>query len=105
MAGPLEHPAQGFDFGATATPLMDQGFNPSILTHASTYQHQRNAVPCVPTNNRPLNTFGGPQLFDPIGYTDPASTTGPVQQEYLSRAAGSNQRVVTPFGTEGGGGG
>ena len=105
MAGSLAHRAQGFDFGPTATPLMDQGFNPSIPTHTSTHRYQLNAGPRVPTSNHPLNTFGASLLFDPMGYTDPASITGPVQHGYISSAAGSNQRVVSPFGTEGVGGG
>ena len=105
VAGPLAHRPQGFDFGSTTSPLMDQGFNPSILTHTSTHQHQLNAGPRVPTSNHLLNTFGASLLFDTMGYTDPASITGLVQNEYLSSSAGSSQRVVPPFGTEGVGGG
>ena len=73
---------------------MDQGFNPSILAYASVHQQQRNADPRVPTSNLSLNTFGGTPLLGPMGYTDPAIIADLVQQEYLSGAAGDNQRVV-----------
>ena len=88
MAGPLAHRPQCFEFGSTATPIMDQGLNPSIITHNSIHQQQRNAGPCVPTSSQPLNTFGTSLTFDPMGYTDPASITELVQPEYLSSAVG-----------------
>ena len=105
MAGPLAYRAQGFEFGATATPVMDQGSNPSIPTYTSTHRHPRNTGPRVPTSNHPLNTFGASLLVDPMGYTNPTSTMGLMQKECLLSVAGSNQRVVPPFGTEGVGGG
>ena len=100
MAGPLAHLSQGFDFGSTTTPVIDQGFYPSILTRTFVHRQQRNAVPRVPTSNHPSNAFGTSQLFDPMGYTDPAVITDLGQQEHLSSAAGSNQRVVPSFGPE-----
>ena len=100
VAGPLSYQPQGLDFGSTTTPVIDQGFYPSIPTHTFVHRQQRNAVPRVPTSNHPLNTFGTSQLFDPMGYTDPAVITNLGQQEYLSSAAGSNQRVVPSFGPE-----
>ncbi len=105
MASPLAHRPLGFDFGLMETPSMDQGFNPSILTHTPVHRQRLNAGPRVPTSNHSLNTFGASLTFDPMGYTDRVNITDLVQQEYLSSAFGSNQRVVPPFGIEGVGGG
>ena len=103
MAGPLARRPQDFD--SAATPSMDQGFNPSILTHTSVHRQQRNTGPRVPTSSHSLNTFGATRLFDPMGYTDSGIITDLAQQEYLSSANRNNQRVVPPLGTEGVGGG
>ena len=100
MAGPLTHRPQGFEFGSMATPLMDQEFNPSILTHTSVHQQQQNAGPRVPMSNHSLNTFGETPLSNHMGYTDPAIIALLAAQAYLSSAAGGNQRLVSPFGTE-----
>ena len=62
-----------FRFWLDSNSLMDRGFNPTILTHASTHQQQLNAGPRVPTSNHLLNTFEASVLFDPTGYMDPAS--------------------------------
>ena len=100
MGGPLAHQPQGFDFGSTTTPVIDQGFNPPIITHIPVQQQQWNAVPRVPTSDHPQKNFGASLLFNPMGSTDSAGVMDFVQQGYLSSAAGNNQRVVPSFGTE-----
>ncbi len=89
-----------FRFWLDGKSFNGSGFNPSILTHTPVHQQQLDAGPRVPTSNHSLNTFGASLLFDPMGYTGPVDITDLVQQEYLSSAFGSNQRIVPPFGTE-----
>ena len=89
MAGPLANPPQDFDFGSTATPLMDQGYNPSTFTLTSAHQQQHS-----------LNNFEAPLLFDSMGYTDPDRLTGLVQQDHLSSAA-ETTNALSLIGTNG----
>ena len=72
MARPLANPPQDFYFGSTAAPLMDQGYNPPTFTLTSAHQQQHSQAPIS---------------FDFMGYTDPDSFTGLVQQDHLSSAA------------------
>ena len=88
MAAPLANPPQDFDFGSTATHLMDQGYNPSTLMLTSAHQQQHF-----------LNNFEAPLLPDSMGYNHPAGLTGLVQQNHLSSAA-ETAGVLSLFGTE-----
>ena len=89
MARALANAPQDPDFGSIATPLMDQGYNPSTFTLTSAHQQQHS-----------LNTFEAPLLFDPMGYTDPDSLIGLVRQDHLSSAA-ETANVLSLIGTTG----
>ena len=99
MAGPLVDPLQDFDFGSSATSLMSQGFNPSIFTHTSVQQQQRNANPRVPMGNHSLNNFEALPLFGSMGYQNTAGLTDLMQQDHLSSAAETTS-VLSLSGTE-----
>jgi len=91
IAGRPVHQSPELGFGASHTPSMNQGFNPSNFS-----------LPVAQNHLWPsLDPFGAAPLFNSTGYPSTATFTGLGQQK---QAAGNNQSTVPSYGARVAGG-
>jgi len=94
VASPLTHRPQDFHFGATPTPLVNQGFNTSVPSNTATQQYQW----YTPNYYGPQSA---PEL--PRGFPYSQSLIGSMQENQFSSA--TDQSIVPCYGSEVGVGG
>jgi hypothetical protein len=99
-SSPPAYRPPGLNFGGMPTSAMNQGFNPSGISHSAAQQQLWNTNLHFSPSNPPLNSFGASPFFNNTGYTNPANFAGITQQMQFSNAAGNSQGTVSQFGTQ-----